>query len=205
MNRRPSLRSVAIGVVSGLCLSILLFPGLGVADNSLGGRFHWGDGSNPRAWMTIEDHTPSGWPVLAATNEWATEPNIDMYYVFGGCSGSPGRCVDVRLKNMAVPCAGTIDASGGFFQPVFNSAGTHYHEDSFIRFNDACGGGSFDNRDRRALACEEIGHSIGMAHADRGLNDVTCMASGDIRQLHEHPRGHDFSMLHNVIYDHNDP
>jgi hypothetical protein len=186
-------------------MSLVLFPGLSLADNDIGGKFHWSDGSNPRAWMTIEDHTPSGWPVLAATNEWATEPNIDMYYEFGGCAGSPGRCVDVRLKDMPVPCAGTFDASGGFFHYEFNAANTHYSEDSFIRFNDACGGGNFDNRDRRALACEEIGHSIGLDHADPGLNNVTCMASGDIRQLHEHPRDHDFSMLHNVIYDHNDP
>lgn len=198
---RGPIQSVVFGVVLGVALSLLLYPGLGLANNSLGGAFHWSDGNNPRAWMTIEDHTPSGYPVLAATSEWATEPNIDMYYSFGSC-GSQGRCVDVRLKNMAVPCAGTQNASGGFFQPAFS--GNHYSAAAYIRFNDACSGAGFDNRDRRALACEEIGHSIGMAH-DFGLNDVTCMASDDIRQLHEHPRPHDFTMLHNVIYDHNDP
>ena len=76
---------------------------------------------------------------------------------------------------------------------------------TYVRLNTKCGASGYDSRDRRALACEELGHIMGLDHADAGLNNVTCMASGNIKVLYEHPRGHDFNMLHTVVYDHNDP
>lgn len=182
------------------------------ASNVFPGNNHWSDGSQPRAFVTVNDFTPSGWPVLAATNEWATEPNLDMYYNFQSC-GSTGHCIDVRLADFfdsngnVILCTGSGGSGlkiGGV--AVINPDTGHMNADNtFVRLNRRCGDAGYDNRDRRALACEELGHITGLAHADGSLNDVTCMASGNIKQLHEHPRDHDFNMLHNTVYDHNDP
>ncbi len=96
---RSILRPIALGIVIGLLASAT--PVL--ANHALGGPWHWPDGDQPRAYVTIEDYTPAGWPVLAATNEWATEPNVDMYYDYGSC-GSTGHCVDVRLRQFPESC-----------------------------------------------------------------------------------------------------
>ena len=42
---------------------------------------------------------------------------------------------------------------------------------------------------------------MGLDHADGGLYESTCMASGPINRLHETPRTHDFELLDN-IYTH---
>lgn len=198
-------------VVALLALSALAPTAAARADNIISGNRHWSDGSNPRAYVTINDKTPSGWPVLAATNEWATEPNLDMYYNYESC-GTTGHCIDVTIGPVYDPytgaveeCSGTPGGSGGY-AVVLPLTGHIDQSLSYIRLNKRCANSfGYDSRDRRALACEELGHIIGLDHADPGLNDVTCMGSGNIRQLYEHPRTHDFTMLHSNIYDHNDP
>ncbi len=172
------------------------------ASNYIGGAYHWSDGSNPRAYVTVDDFTGSQWPVLAATTEWATEPNLDMYYDYQSCGGT-GHCIDVKVINMSPPCTGA-GGSGGY--AFLSTSGGHLDaSNTYVRLNSDCGGSSYTNRDRRALICEELGHITGLDHADSSLNDVTCMASGNIKQLYEHPRPHDFDMLHMNVYNHNDP
>ncbi|MEX0755302.1 MAG: hypothetical protein WD556_09360 [Actinomycetota bacterium] len=146
--------------------------------------------------MTVADFTPAKWPVLAATNEWATEPRLDVFYVFEGCAGN-NHCISVRIgEGFDLSCR----QNGGFAALDTNNG--HLTGDSFVRFNSKCGDNAFTDRDRRALACEELGHIMGLDHG--GDPNDTCMASGPIDQLHHHPRPHDFSMLHDFIYDHND-
>lgn len=190
------LLSVMTGIVTGALVAI---PGMSVASNIVGDNFHWSDGSNPRAYVTIADFTASQWPVSAATTEWGTEPNLDVYYVYQGC-GSQGHCIDVRTQNFPEPCTGPGHKGG--FATLFSANG-HLTNDSFVRLNTACGTSSYSDRDRRALACEELGHIMGLAHG--GDPTDTCMASGNITQMNEHPRPHDFTMLHDNIYNHNDP
>lgn len=198
--RRTTARSAMIGVVLGLLVSPLL-PLSAQASNNLGGANHWSDGSQPRAYVTISDFTPSGWPVLAATNTWATEPNIDVYYNFGGCGGT-GHCVDVRLKNMAETC----NQLRGFMDPAYSNG--HYSQDSIVRFNDACSASQFTNQNRRSIACHELGHVMGLAHELNLSLSESCMVVPNnppnwVNRT-ELPSNHDFNVLHNTIYTHND-
>ena len=46
---------------------------------------------------------------------------------------------------------------------------------------------------------------IGRDHSPPSSSYQTCMESGNIKLLYEHPRPHDFTTLHSTVYDHNDP
>jgi hypothetical protein len=176
-------------VVSALAVDI------GTGSHRLPGGQHWGDGSLSREYVTIVDYTPAGWPVFAAAINWDSAPRIDIVYRSGSC-GSPGHCIGVRLiSDYPYTCA----QSGGFAVVRPQSGSTHINPDtSYIRFNDRCGNNNWTNRDRQALACEEEGHMIGLDHAAANLNNVTCMASGTISQLHHTPRQHDFDVISNI-------
>jgi hypothetical protein len=196
-----SRRARRVVAAAFLIAATLAGQGVGLADNTVSGNRHWSDGDNPRGYVMISDFTPSAWPVVAASNEWGTEPNLDVFYDFEGCGGM-NHCVDVRDVNMQPNCTGA-GGSGGY-AILLPTSGHLSGDDSKVRVNNDCEGGQYDNRDRRALLCEELGHIMGLDHAASNLNNETCMASGAITQLHEHPRDHDFNMLHNVVYDHND-
>lgn len=103
--------------------------------------------------MTIVDYTPSGWPVFAAAISWDAAPRIDIVYRYGSC-GPLGHCIGVRLTSTwPYTCA----QSGGYavVRPM-SASNSHIDPDtSYIRVNDRCGGSSWTNRDRQALACEE--------------------------------------------------
>jgi hypothetical protein len=191
-------RIVAAGSVIALVISALAADMVS-GTNRLPGGQHWGDGSLSREYVTIVDYTPSGWPVFAAAINWDAAPRIDIVYRYGSC-GSPGHCIGVRLTSTwPYTCA----QSGGYAVVRPQSASNNHidPDTSYIRFNDRCGGSSWTNRDRQALACEEEGHIIGLDHASPDLNGSTCMASGRIDQLHHTPRQHDFDML-SSIYAH---
>jgi hypothetical protein len=174
----------------------------GHATNRLPGGQHWGQGNLSREYVTIVDYTPSQWPVYAAAIKWDEAPKIDVVYQYGGCAGSYGHCIGVRVMaegEYPYTCA----QSGGYAVVTpYSSSNNHIDPDrSYIRFNHACGGSNWTDRDRRALACEEEGHIIGLDHAASNLNNETCMASGTISQLKEVPRPHDFGEV-DGIYTH---
>lgn len=187
-------RGVVIVAVVALAAPMLVAESL--ADNRLSGGRHWGDGSLSREYVTIVDYTPSGWPVYAAAIKWDEAPRLDVVYQYGTCSGSYGHCIGVRLISQS-DYGYTCLESGGFAYVPAQSGSSHISDSAYIRFNSACGSSSFTNRDRRALACEEEGHIIGLGH-DRAYTDVTCMGSGRIDQLDETPREHDFTELHEM-------
>lgn len=158
------------------------------------------DANKPRAWVRIVDDTGPRWPVYAATLEWDTPAKFDAIYNGDSCGGQ-GHCVRIAVtQNIDQPCL----QYGGFAVLIKNVNNNHLSDATYVRFNSRCAQLQFSDRDRRALACEEIGHVIGLDHAASSLYQETCMASGPIDRLHHKPWGHDFNMIDNVIYDHND-
>lgn len=138
---------------------------------------------------------------MAATTEWATEPYVDVYYNFGSCGGT-GHCVDVRLNTFTESC----NNLRGFMQPYYS--GGHYSQTSYVRFNDKCSASQFTNRNRRSIACHELGHVMGLAHDEVRSLSESCMVVPNNPEnwvnRTEFPSDHDFWVLHNTIYTHND-
>lgn len=186
-------------ITAVMALAAPMFVTDSVAGNRLSGGRHWGDGSLSREYVTIVDYTPSQWPVYAAAIKWDEAPRLDVVYQYGTCSGSYGHCIGVRIISQS-DYGYTCLESGGFAYVPPQSGSSHISDSAYIRLNSACGGSNFTNRDRRALACEEEGHIIGLDH-DYAYKDVTCMGSGRIDQLDETPREHDFNELHQM-YEH---
>lgn len=65
-----------------------------------------------------------------------------------------------------------------------------------MRFNRSCN--DAPAHDRRALACQELGHALGLAHATTA---DSCMFQ-NASVADNTPRPHDYYMLNQVIYDH---
>jgi hypothetical protein len=198
LRRRQGIRPILLGLVVGLMLSISVQ--VVQAANNLGGKNHWSDGNQPRAYVTIVDYTPAEWPVFAATAKWATEPNIDVYYDYQTCH--TGHCIGVRVETMAPSC----DNLRGYMQPYYSN--NHYDQTSYVRFNSKCGASRYTNRNRRSIACHELGHVMGLAHDEFRTISESCMVVPNNPEnwvnRTEFPSNHDFSVMHNSIYDHND-
>ncbi|MDP9069269.1 MAG: hypothetical protein M3N53_13120 [Actinomycetota bacterium] len=191
-----------VGILMVLSVSALAIDAVYATNRISDGR-HWGQGSLSREFVTIVDNTDSKWPVYAAALKWDEAPKIDVVYKYGTCSGSYGHCVGVGVISASqYPYGGCLDSGGYAVVSPYSSSNNHINPDeSFIRFNGDCGRDAFTNRDRRALACEEEGHMIGLDHANYDLYSSTCMASGPITRLKETPRQHDFDLV-DSIYTH---
>lgn len=202
-SRAPRAAKVAL-IAVGL---LLVTAQLSHAGNTFSDGRHWGQGGLSREFVTIVDNTSSAWPVYAAAIEWDSAPRLDVVYAYGSCSGSPGHCIGVQVLPMSDFGNNLCQNYGGFAVVNTTSSGHINPDTSYIRFNGNCNTSGFDNRDRRALACEEEGHILGLHHAwvghggSYGLEGSTCMASGDIRNLHEKPRPHDFNTI-DSLYTH---
>lgn len=196
-----SRRVAALGTLTTLALVLLV--AVAYATNRISDGRHWGEGNLSREYVTIVDHTGPKWPVYSAAIKWDEAPRIDIVWKADTCSGSYGHCIGVRVIS-ADDYGYSCTTSGGFAVVArISSTNNHIDEDeSYIRFNGDCGRDAFTNRDRRALACEEEGHMIGLDHANSDLNDLTCMASGRIDRLDDTPRQHDFELVDD-IYTHN--
>lgn len=197
VGRRAWLRLALFGVLMA-CVPLTFLVGRGFADNYYGGPYHWGDGAGGMARVTIVDYTGPQWPVYVAHAEWDFAGRLDVDYHADTCGGRE-HCVGMAVShNFTLPCR----ENGGNATLIPNQAGTHLSDESFARFNSRCAADGYTNRDRRALACEEMGHLLGLDHG--GDPAYTCMASGWIIHLEETPREHDFFVLDERLYDHND-
>ncbi len=193
---RRGRKAAILGAMVALCASALA-PDLVSATNRISDGRHWGQGNLSREYVTIVDYTDSKWPVYAAAIKWDEAPKLDVVYQYGTCSGSYGHCIGVRVTPAnEYPYGGCLNSGGYAVVTPYSSTNNHIDPDrSYIRFNGDCGRDAFTNRDRRALACEEEGHIIGLDHANWDLYQETCMASGAITRLKEVPRPHDFGVL----------
>lgn len=168
---------------------------------------HWNDGNDNVSVVTFVDHTGPSWPVNAAHQVWDNAGRVDVDWRADTC-GSASHCVGVAVsdpdQNPVFGGASCFDM-GGYVLQVPNSTVTHYSDETYVRFNQRCGSGQYTNRDRQALACEEEGHVVSLRHATySGANNDTCMGSGWIAVLEETPQQHDFVMIDDEVYLHND-
>jgi len=136
------------------------------ADNRLSNKGHW-DRTGAVAHVKFLDHTDSPWPVDTASADWDEANQIDVdWQLTDGSSQCRAGCVRVRTRApdedlfFGPNCTG----AAGYWTNGPPDANNHWDPDNEVRFNRSCNGER--ERVKRALACQELGHALGLAHAD---------------------------------------
>jgi hypothetical protein len=193
---------------------LAIFGGLGasaLADNIernfSNSRIHWSDESGTRAWVTLVDKTGPNWPVFAAAITWDNAGRLDVTYRSSDCGGN-GHCVEVDNPSFSNFTCRERPGEAVLVYPAFGTP-AHLTADTRVRLNQKCAdnqGEQFTDSDRRVVTCQEEGHVLGIDHDYAAGHHNTCMAA--TRDNFDHavttPRQHDFQMLDDVIYTHND-
>lgn len=163
---------------------------------------HWDKFGTSRAHMRIVDYSGSAWPVVSAFNTWNANPNIYMGYMTNPASCS-SHCINtagISPANdpeglMGYNCTGVV----GYFTGWMVGGRNHFTEQVKLRFNNSCNSALNANQ-RLKITCHEIGHSLGLGHT--GATD-TCMKTNALQGSNS-PSSHDYSEIHNAIYNHPD-
>lgn len=200
--------SIKLTIVSALAALLLvsLVGSTAVADNRLRTNGHWDRTSDEwPAHLTFVDYTGAPWPVGRSSVDWDVPNNIDVDYLDAGSGSCGHHCVPVRSTLPRDDPFGILTPGctndpwqvyGYSYGPV--NANNHFIDsEDVVRFNRDCAdrGDAF----RRALTCQELGHALGLGHADV---TSSCMYS-DPNYAATRPRDHDlYYMLSERIYDH---
>lgn len=163
---------------------------------------HWTDGAGSQPWVAIRDTTGSAWPVYTAALNWANPTTgIDVIYNAGDCGGY-NHCVTVSASSFEETCR----QRGGF--TVLKGVNHLLASEMQMVFNSKCASSTWTNAERSVITCHEFGHLLGLAHPQDINPTTTCMsASGttfDDPDSANTGRSHDYGMIDDVIYSHND-
>lgn len=127
--------------------------------------------------------------------------------------GQPDRC-DWKLADGSSPCGPdcvrvrtrapdqdlffgpNCTGAAGYWTNGPPDSNNHWDPDNEVRFNRSCN--SERERDKRALVCQELGHALGLAHADTRQSCMWERAS----EADTTPGPHQYYMLNQQIYDH---
>jgi hypothetical protein len=136
------------------------------------------------------------WAVYAAHLEWDNAGHIDVDYHADNC-GARKHCVGVDSYFFGTGCQHRA------FWVGTEQANNHF-DDAAIRLNAECKA-NHTYPELRAIVCQEEGNVLGLADEPESLRQETCMGDGGpLSSTEETPRHHDFVMLDDHIYDHND-
>jgi hypothetical protein len=185
-------------------VALVALPAVALADNvwrnGAGNPRHWRDDDSagfPRGFLYWVDRTGAPWPVFSSAIVWDREPRLDAVYT-SNPSACPRHCVAVFTRDLG-RCTPRAGLYGITFGPTTRAG--HFRERTRVVLNNRCNSG-INRAQRREVACHELGHSIGLDHRPRV---ATCMRDGNVVNPQTTPDGHDFAMLHNRLYAHNDP
>lgn len=166
---RP-LRTAAIGFAALMAASQAA-AGLPQSWNG----YHWAR-TGPLV-VGLGDNVGSAWDsfVGAAANQWSAAPNIDFVVVDGA---SPGGACKAKFGGVQV-CNGDYGANGWLgYASVWTSGG--FIVQATVQLNDYYFSQAKYNTTawRSMVACQEIGHTLGLAHTNEvrtNLNTGSCM------------------------------
>ena len=193
----------------GIVIGLVLLLGLGTfvtgayANNSWGG-YHWGRTQNPFT-LELGDNVSSKWDTYLGitASDWSLSSVLDTVVAAGGtkprnCKASEGRVEACSAKYGFTGWLGLaqIWISGGHI-----TKGVMKVNDTY--FNTL----TYDTPEWRNLVmCQEIGHTLGLAHQDENFDNEplgTCMDYSSDPTFGQHPNQHDYDML-DSIYAHLD-
>lgn len=166
--------------------------------------YHWARTANPFT-LKLGDNVSSQWDAHlgVSSTDWSVSPVLNTTIVAGKANPRVCKAVSGRVE----VCNASYGNNGwlGIAQiSVLNShilTGVVKLNDTY--FNTA----SYNTPEwRNAVMCQEIGHTLGLAHVDEDFGNTpseTCMDYSADPTLNQHPNQHDYDML-DAIYAHLD-
>jgi len=190
----PTIALIATTVATAAFLT----AGTAQADNRLGNHGHW-NRTSVHAHVKMLDFTGDPWPVATVHLDWDQAISIDVDYVNGDPSSECGPdCVRVvtRAPDEDAAFGPNCTGAAGYWTNDPPGAGNHWTQPRAVRFNRSCN--DVAAHSRRALTCQEMGHALGLDHT---LSTDSCMhQNASVADVT--PGQHDYGMLNNDIYDH---
>ncbi len=209
LGNRIVLRVLAIGLIATLGGGLL--PTATEASHSWAGA-HWARTANPFT-VRLGDNVGSGYDkfLRGAAADWNASPVLNTPVVTGRsstkCRPTAGR-VEV--------CSGAYGATGWLGLANIWLIGTHITQGTVKMNNSYFGTAPYNTGAwRRLVMCQEIGHTLGLAHVDENKSNAnlgTCMdytndPNGTIAEPDQlnnvRPNQHDYDELQ-TIYNHAD-
>jgi len=196
-----SLRRLA--VVPMIVLAVQAFAPAANASHSWGG-YHWARTTSTFTLELTNNLTSSWQPYLSTTSaDWSKSTVLDTTIVAG--TTSERRCSPVagRVK----VCNSTYGSNGWLGLATVSVSGPHITGGS-VKMNDSYfNTGSYNTPAWRNLVmCQEVGHTLGLAHQDESSSNAnlgTCMDYTNAPGTNQHPNKHDYDELES-IYSHRD-
>ncbi len=194
----------AFAVVSVTALAALAAPGAANASHSWNG-YHWARASNPFT-LALGDNVTSAWDSHLATTstDWTKSTVLNTKIVAGkttakSCAPTSGR-VEV--------CNYTYGSTGWLGIASIWANGKHITQ-GIVKLNDTYFNTSTYNTPawRNLVSCQEVGHTLGLAHQDENHNNAnlgSCMDYTSRPKSNQHPNAHDYNQLVNIYSSHGD-
>lgn len=200
MSRAPRR---AILLAFGLAAAMVL-PSVVSAGHSWGPPYHWARTANPFT-LKLGDNVTTGWDSYLTTtsNDWSVSSVLDTMVQPGSavkrlCSATMGT---VQVCNSKYGNNGWLGVASVW------ASGSHITR-ATVKVNDTYFGTSTYNTPawRNLVMCQEVGHTLGLAHQDEGFDNPnlgTCMDYTSNPDSNQHPNQHDYDQLA-LIYAHLD-
>lgn len=154
---------------------------------------HWSDGGQSQGFVNIVDRLGPAWPVPATVQTWDDAQGLRVSRQAAECGGHD-HCVGLEAGDTAFTCAEFV----GLTEESPDNAG-HYNTNTKIFMNARCTN-NHSSSELRVGICHEIGHAIGLSHDAPN----TCLKNDTSLTQSNTPRAHDYEVLEDILYRHND-
>ncbi len=204
MDRRRGLRmrfAVVVLATAGLLAGGASAVG---ASHSWGG-YHWARAANPFT-LKVGDNVTAAWDSYLDTTviDWSASTVLDLTEVAGTsnpkrCQGSSGT---VQVCNSSYGSNGWLGVAQIWISGGHITQGTVKLNDTYfntVKYNTAAW--------RNLVSCQEVGHTLGLAHQDEIFNNAnldTCMDYTNAPESNQHPNTHDYEQLASIYNNHLD-
>lgn len=199
--------SIKAASLVAIAASLTIASTQALATHSWNG-YHWARSANPFA-LNISDNVSSAWDsVLAgAISDWNQSDMLSLTEVPGNGRSKPCKAADGEVN----VCSDSYGYTGWLGIAQIWLDGDHITK-AVTKLNDSYFASlTYDHSYWRALvACQEIGHTFGLAHQDENFDNPnlgTCMdyTSNPLGPPdNEHPNTHDYDELVNIYVSHLD-
>jgi len=190
-------RKTVLTVLTAAALTLVISPTAAQATHSWGG-YHWAVTSTPFT-LNLGDSVSANWKnyLTTTSSDWSASTVLDTRKQ--NCSATAGR---VEVCNASYGSNGWLGVAS-----ISITGGTHITSGT-VKLNDTYFKTAKYNTPewRNMVTCQEVGHTLGLAHQDENFTNPnlnTCMDYTNLPSTNQHPNQHDYNQLV-TIYNHAD-